>query len=361
MKNEPLMFKCFECCIPVQGKNRSIICDLQRRTFKFIPNILYEILKKYDGNSIASIKKEYAPQHHEIIDEYFAFLEQEEFIFFTDTPELFLPIKLDSRNYPLITHAIIDFNAQSKKDDISSFIIQLSKLGGKHLQIRTYDPLPIKFITELLKSIKDIVILSLELIIAYHESFTNKTLLDLLNEYSSISIIVLHKVPNYDYFLKIKEKVNNILYTQKSINNSTHCGIISPSFFTINLKNFTESQQRNTCLNRKISIDTEGNIKNCPSMQQSFGHISSTSLQEVIANPAFTKVWNIKKDDIKKCQDCEFRHICTDCRAYLENPNDLHAAPLKCGYNPETCEWEDWSTNPLKQKAIEYYQLQSTF
>ena len=28
------------------------------------------------------------------------------------------------------------------------------------------------------------------------------------------------------------------------------------------------------------------------------------------------------------------------------------------GYNPYTNEWEEWSTNPLKQKAIEYYGMQ---
>jgi hypothetical protein len=42
----------------------------------------------------------------------------------------------------------------------------------------------------------------------------------------------------------------------------------------------------------------------------------------------------------------------------LENPEDILSKPLKCGYNPYTCEWEDWSTNPLKEKAIKYYNLE---
>ena len=136
------------------------------------------------------------------------------------------------------------------------------------------------------------------------------------------------------------------------------CGVIHDIYFHANIPTFTESQQHNTCLNRKISIDKDGYIKNCPSMLHHFGHISETKLEDVIKNPEFTKYWNIKKDDISKCKDCEFRHICTDCRAYLENPEDLYSAPLKCGYNPYTCQWEDWSTNPLKQKAIERYNLQ---
>ncbi len=51
----------------------------------------------------------------------------------------------------------------------------------------------------------------------------------------------------------------------------------------------------------------------------------------------------------------EFRYICTDYRAYVEDPEDILSKPLKCGYNPYTGEWSEWSTNPLKQKAIDIY------
>ena len=60
---------------------------------------------------------------------------------------------------------------------------------------------------------------------------------------------------------------------------------------------------------------------------------------------------------IHVCKDCEFRYICTDCRAYIEDPNDILSKPLKCGYNPYTAEWSEWSRNPLKQKAIEQYRI----
>ena len=142
---------------------------------------------------------------------------------------------------------------------------------------------------------------------------------------------------------------------QNKVNSNLSCGVINTQNFVSNLNIFTESQQHNTCLNRKISIDKDGYIKNCPSMAHHFGHISDTKLEDVIANPEFTKYWYIKKDEITKCKDCEFRHICTDCRAYRENPDDLYSAPLKCGYDPYTGVWEEWSTNPLKQQAIEHY------
>jgi SPASM domain peptide maturase of grasp-with-spasm system len=145
---------------------------------------------------------------------------------------------------------------------------------------------------------------------------------------------------------------------EEKIANNKHCGVIHPTYFSINIETFTESQHHNTCLNRKISIDENGEIKNCPSMAKSYGNIKDTKLIDVVNNPEFQKVWHIKKDEITKCKDCEFRHICTDCRAYIENPDDIYSAPLKCGYDPYTGVWEEWSTNPLKQKAIEFYGMQ---
>lgn len=90
-------------------------------------------------------------------------------------------------------------------------------------------------------------------------------------------------------------------------------------------------------------------------MKDSFGNIKDTTLKEVLKNQYLKKYWNIKKDNITVCKDCEFRHICTDCRAYLENPDDEYSKPLKCGYDPYTNEWSEWSKNPAKQKGIDFY------
>ncbi|GEN75154.1 hypothetical protein CHA01nite_08940 [Chryseobacterium hagamense] len=97
-------------------------------------------------------------------------------------------------------------------------------------------------------------------------------------------------------------------------------------------------------------------------MCQSFGNIENTTLEEALSKKDFKKYWNITKDDIEICKDCEFRYICTDCRAFTEaalrSDQGLDISkPLKCGYNPYTNEWKEWSTNPLKKKAIQYYNL----
>ena len=53
-----MTFKLFSCCIPVRGALRSTICDVQRRTFSFIPNKLHELLIDYKDKDIDFIKYE---------------------------------------------------------------------------------------------------------------------------------------------------------------------------------------------------------------------------------------------------------------------------------------------------------------
>ena len=51
-RGEPV-FALFACCIPVKGARRSTLCDLQRGSFQFIPNGLYEILTEHAGKTAA--------------------------------------------------------------------------------------------------------------------------------------------------------------------------------------------------------------------------------------------------------------------------------------------------------------------
>lgn len=176
------------------------------------------------------------------------------------------------------------------------------------------------------------------------------------NKYRFLHSIIIHSYLEKEFDL-YNDNSTKIIYSNQIISGVNNCGCISPEYFTINEKHYFESQNHNTCLNKKLSIDINGNIKNCPSMLENFGNIKNSEIKDVINKPNFKKYWNIKKDDIAVCKDCEFRHICTDCRAYLENPNDIYSKPLKCGYNPYNNHWDEWASNPLKQKALEFYDL----
>jgi SPASM domain peptide maturase of grasp-with-spasm system len=130
-----------------------------------------------------------------------------------------------------------------------------------------------------------------------------------------------------------------IEFYRSEVSSCQACGSISEhSIKAPTVQQFMEYSQHNGCLNRKISIDVDGAIKNCPSFARSFGTIGSTSLSEIVKRAEFREVWDIRKDDVDVCKDCEFRYACTDCRAYTAD-GTLYGKPLKCGYDPYSGGW----------------------
>lgn len=114
---------------------------------------------------------------------------------------------------------------------------------------------------------------------------------------------------------------------------------------------FMETSTFNGCLNRKISIDVRGDIRNCPSIRKDFGNITSMRLADVVRQAEFRRVWSIAKDSIDVCKDCELRYACTDCRAYTVDDNPL-GKPSRCVYDPYTGVWNE--SNPRDQLSPEF-------
>ena len=69
-------------------------------------------------------------------------------------------------------------------------------------------------------------------------------------------------------------------------------------------------------------------------MKEHFGHVSDTTLTSVVHQDGFKKFWNITKDDIETCSECELRYVCQDCRAYTREADNPYSKPLKCKYDP---------------------------
>lgn len=352
-------------CIMVNGHSKCIICDLQRSSYVYIPNDLYNILTFHKGKTIEEIKKINEHKYDDIIDEYFNLLITNEFVFLTDTPELFLELSMNWNEPFQITNAIVDIG-KTPSYNVEHVLEDLSKIKCKFIQFRIYKKIQLLELESILKILERIKSNSIgvEFCISYNESFTETSIENLFQNYRRLNAIVFFSSKKKQGVQVIKNSVKRyILHLKANLVSEKTCGVISKGFFAINIKTFTESQKFNSCLNRKISVDVNGEIKNCPSMPKSFGNINITPLQEVLARKDFKKYWDITKDQIDICKDCEFRYICTDCRAYTERNHidneglDL-SKPLKCGYNPYTNEWAEWSRNPLKQKSIEYYKMQ---
>lgn len=349
-------FKLFSNCIPVKGAKRSTICDLQRNEVKLIPNDLAEILMKYEEKTIGEVKKIYQNEYDSIIDEYFEFLLENEFIFFTKLPGLFPKMSLDWDDPSVINNAIIDRDSNSNFD-LYNILYQLDELNCRHIELRYYNSVELNEILSILKYLENAqsTIISVDVTLPYNDSLIN--LKDVIVKNKRLASFKVFNSIEDRFIPPIKENMGFIIYTKKNIKNNSCCGLNSKDFFVVNTPLFTESVNHNSCLNRKVGIDVNGDIKNCPSMKKNFGNVLSQTLEESLNNNDFRKYWDIKKDEINICKDCEFRYICTDCRAFIEDPDDIYSKPLKCGYNPYTNEWKDWSTNELNIKTIQSYHL----
>ncbi len=332
-------FKVFESCKPVKGAKRAVICDLERKSALLITKDLYTILQKNKLNTIGEIKSLYGKDDENTIQEYFDFLLEHEVIFLCKKYELnlFPEISLEWEIPSIISNAIIDCNKKSSFnfDDIFE---ELNALGCKDLLLRFYDDIELERLKEILSKIDKTTIENIQLIVKYSIAFESKeNIAKLKTEYSRLASVIVFNSPQNPK-LKDDNSQFDLIYTEDIISPKSHCGFISPKTFRFNFDFYTESLKHNNCLNKKISVDINGNIKNCPSASPSYGNINTTKLSDVLLDDNFKKLWSINKDSVEKCKDCEFRYICSDCRVFTEN-NDLYSKPLHCKYDPYKAKW----------------------
>lgn len=336
-QDSDLFLLLFACCIPVKGAKRSILCDTQRNTFKLIPNDMYDFISTCASERLRNVYKGYDVSTFNVLDEYISLVMDEEFGFLTEAPEKFPKVDLNFITPEEISDSIIDLNEDSNYD-IKKILCELEILGCKSVQFRFFGNHSIDYIKNVLTHLDDQSFNTVEIVLSISKQVIKDDLVDILK--TNFRVYAIYA---------FNSDVEEIVYVQSNVTKSlvlinqpdfevNDCGCISPAYFVTNLKHLMESKSYNNCLNKKISIDYNGLIKNCPSMGQDYGHISTSSLIEIYQLRQFQKYWKLKKDDVKVCQDCEFRYICSDCRVFTEN-NDILGKPQKCNYDPYTAQW----------------------
>ncbi|HYX26725.1 MAG TPA: grasp-with-spasm system SPASM domain peptide maturase [Thermoanaerobaculia bacterium] len=350
-ENRAPVFSLFACCIPVRGARRSVICDLQRQSFQFIPNGLYEILTEHPGKPIAEIQAAYDHEYDAEIEEYFDFLLRHEFGFWCRDPERFPPLDLTWEAPERITNAILDVDDRSRHD-YGKILRELDDLGCKALEVRCFHRCPLSELKSILEAARHGRLRSIELLAGYGPELTPEALGNLFKEHRRLSGVVIHSAPEKQRFPPDRAGVS-LEYRTEVIDSPACCGKIHPGYFVVDVATFAEAQKHNTCLNRKLSVDARGEIRNCPSLPRSFGNVREVSLHSALAQRDFTALWSINKDQIAICKDCEFRYVCTDCRAYLRDAADLYSKPSKCTYDPYTAEWRSPPAFSEKEKHDE--------
>ena len=308
--------------------------------FHFIPNDLYEIIERSSEVKLDKILAEVDAKTQNIIIEYIEFLISNDLAVLLDFDELsqYPPVSLNWDYPSVITNAIIDHGSWCDSN-LNSFISQLDQLGCFNLQVRCYSPQTLEYWINFIEMFQNYRITTIEFILKYDDTFQNMEAFSKFFTNPRVRNIQVHSTP-LEKINELKNKVSKVYYWEYELSDEANCGEICPQYFSVNFSNFTESLKFNTCLNRKISVDKNGTIKNCPSMRYGFGQVNTTTILEVLHTPRFQALWNIKKDEIEVCKDCEFRYMCTDCRAYVTEPDNLFSKPAKCGYNPYEAKWQ---------------------
>jgi|GEM_PF-4652582 len=168
---------------------------------------------------------------------------------------------------------------------IDNAIIEIDDYGISHvsnilsqLKREQINKIELRFNSEnsdhLFFCIKEFSLANLSYFIVFLPYNNNLKILKIKNVLRLVDLLVIHSIKNN---IDIDFEHSNHILLKDNINN-LHCGKFGVSRLLANKPLFTESQHHNSCLNRKISIDAEGNIKNCPSMEETFGNIRDTKI-----------------------------------------------------------------------------------
>jgi radical SAM protein with 4Fe4S-binding SPASM domain len=105
---------------------------------------------------------------------------------------------------------------------------------------------------------------------------------------------------------------------------------------------FFYQEHFNPCWGNSLSIDIDGSIKPCLWSKYVIGNIKNQTIAELIDMGAFDQYWEISKDEIEICKECEYRYSCNiDCRVMAsKETGGLYSKNPRCKYNPTIGEWK---------------------
>ncbi|WP_343687880.1 grasp-with-spasm system SPASM domain peptide maturase [Chryseobacterium gleum] len=352
-------FNLFSNILITKGPTRILISDLQRNISELYPLELYEIIVELKSYSIETILKDYDQESRSIVHEYIDLLLEKEYGFITenDWDRNFPPLSFEHHEPSTITNLFIEM---ADTGILKKIYTSVENLGIKHLVIYSLNPLTSKDFIEIDTIFKNSVLSGIEVFSPFHQKINLSFVQALQKKTIRLYSLIFYNCSKPPF--KAKNEYRFSLHFLKDDLKISACGKVELKYFNTNIPKVIEAINHNSCLYKKMGIDKNGNLKNCPLMNESFGNINSQNLEETINQPGFKKYWNLTKDYIETCKDCEFRYVCTDCRAYTENAEKNKeglniSKPLKCGYNPYTGVWEDWSKNPLKQEIFHSLEL----
>lgn len=327
-------------CALTKGASRTLIQDFQRSNADFIPNDYYSLCNLLNRHKISDIANEIEDDSLADYYQFVDFMIEREYAFVSDNLQSFPEISKESyEDEDHIYDAIIEIDENDvKTEKLEMFLTDLKKLHCTDLQVRIYNHSDMARLHQLLKRICNHIFYYVELHLDSSGCITFENCCDLILNYAPITNIYLYDSSSntsQDYNENTEGcyplKMGTVYYVAAELNNN-NCGCISDYSKIYRDSGFYKmSQLHNSCLYKKVSLDRDGYVRNCPSMFEKYN--LSEGLEMITKSPTFRKYWNITKKDVEGCKDCEFRFNCLDCRAHTKG-NGMFNKPITCKYNP---------------------------
>lgn len=351
MKSDNSYFILSSSCKIVNGANRAIIIDYNRRNVYYIPNEYYDLIEMMDRKMVSYVESLMDDRDSlENLQNFLTFLIENEIGIIVDNPELFPKISDKIEPEPrIIKNAIIEVDEELFREALFIKICnELRELFCIDIQIRLYSNLNLQFLSKLIDIITDNDFRYLEVLCIYDDNLDINTLHSFMENTPLLSTLIMYQAPENNKIDVVIEtapstsiSLGQIFLLKEVFEPEKSCGIINIQTLDFShIHNFNRLKEQNGCLYKKIAIDRKGNIKNCPSFNFDYGNINNKSINEIVKLTEFTKYWYLSKNLIDTCKFCEYRYNCTDCRVFICNKDNIHSKPIKCSYNLQTGSWD---------------------
>jgi radical SAM protein with 4Fe4S-binding SPASM domain len=109
-----------------------------------------------------------------------------------------------------------------------------------------------------------------------------------------------------------------------------------------NLEQFMHNNKLHPCLANSITITWSGEVLPCSMMRNySLGNIRDRKIWTFLKGTegSIQEFWKINLNTLNKCSKCEFRYVCTDCRALETAISGNLCNKVLCNYEPSKGSW----------------------
>ena len=270
-------YKIVPTCELVVGGAFSALYDYDRYRMvrfesAFVP--IVEKMKK-DGLSLAVLEN-FAPSILNKIEAFINHLWQEDVLYsdhnLLSPPFSMIPSDWDAPNE--IINCIVDVSERLPDWDI--LILQLKELNCEALQIRSYnDQIGSKGANEILQKLEGSCISHIEFMVKAISRNNEADYEKLFDKFPALVLVMLHSA-NRNFCNEItldSSPIRRLLISQmQPLVSEKQCGVISMDMLgQPSINSCSEMKNFQGCLNRKVSIRSDGGICNCPSLKNSYG------------------------------------------------------------------------------------------